>query len=58
MGKYKPQERYDAANTKQIRLKLNVKTDKDILDWLEAQDTKQGAIKGLIREAIKNESPE
>lgn len=55
MGKYKPQEKYDAANTKQIRLKLNLNTDKDILEWLEKRPNKQGAIKALIRDAIEAE---
>lgn len=55
MGKYKPQEKYDAENTKQIRLKLNLNTDKDILEWLDKQPTKQGSIKALIRDAIEAE---
>lgn len=55
MGKYKSQERYDAANTKQVRLKLNTKTDKDIIEWLDSQDNKQGTIKVLIRAAIEAE---
>lgn len=53
MGKYKPQEKYDAANTVQIRMKLNKRTDADIIEWLDKQPTKQGAIKTLIRQAIK-----
>lgn len=56
MGKYKPQEKYDAANTKQIMLKLNLNTDKDILEWFDRQDTRQGAIKRLIRADIKREN--
>ena len=55
MGKHRAQEKYDAANTKQIRLKLNLNTDKDILEWLDKQPTKQGAIKALIRDAIEAE---
>lgn len=49
MGKYKSQERYDASNTKQIRLKLNLKTDADILEFLDECLNKQGYIKELIR---------
>ena len=47
--KYASQEKYDKNNTVQIRMKLNKKTDADILDWLDRQPTKQGAIKKLIR---------
>ena len=42
--------KYDAANTKQIHLKLNLTTDKDILDWLAQQESIQGYIKELIRQ--------
>ena len=49
----KPQEKYDKANTKQIKLKLNIKTDADILEFLDKSDNKQGIIKQLIREHIK-----
>lgn len=46
--------RYDAAHTTQIKLKLNLRTDADILRALEAQAPenggKQGYIKRLIRE--------
>lgn len=43
------QARYDAANTAQIKIKLNLKTDADILDRLAQQESKQGYIKALIR---------
>lgn len=56
MGKYKSQEKYDAANTRQIRMKLNRNTDKDVLEWLDRQESKQGAIKDLIRAQIEKES--
>lgn len=52
--KYEPQAKYDAANTVQIRLKLNRKTDADILALLDKTDNKQGLIKQLLREYIKN----
>lgn len=42
-------EKYDRANTKGLYLKLNLKTDADILDWLEKQENVQGYIKELIR---------
>lgn len=47
--------KYDATHTKQIRLKLNLRTDADILNKLESVGNTQGYIKGLIREDIKNE---
>ena len=50
-----PQSRYDAENTVQIKMKLGKATDADVLQWLNEQPSKQGAIKKLIREAIKKE---
>ena len=58
MGKYKARERYDAKNTRQIRLKLNLTTDKDILDHLSNVRNKQGYIKALIREDMDADVPE
>lgn len=49
-----PQYRYDAFNTVQIKMKLNRKTDADILDKLDGVGNKQGYIKSLIRADIKN----
>ncbi len=37
--------KYDAANTKRLPLKLNLKTDADIFAILEAQPNKQGFVK-------------
>jgi polyphosphate kinase len=48
----KAQAKYDKANTIQITLKLNKKTDKDIIDWLYDEANKQGYIKSLIRADI------
>ena len=47
-------KKYDKNNTNQIKLKLNLKTDKDILDKLNSVGNKQGYIKNLIRNDIKN----
>lgn len=47
--------KYDSLNTKQIKLKLNLKTDKDILEVLEKKKNKQGYIKELIRADISKE---
>ena len=49
----KAAKKYDAANTVQVHLKLNLYTDKDILDKLNSVSNKQGYIKALIREDIK-----
>lgn len=46
-------EKYDSKNTVQIKLKLNLKTDKDILEALKRSGNKQGYIKRLIREDLK-----
>lgn len=52
-NKYGPQDKYDAANTFRISIKLNRKTEKDIIEWLNKQDKKQTAIKSLIRADIE-----
>lgn len=49
---------YDERNTTQVKLKLNNKTDADILEWLHKQQldrtkSMQGEIKRLIREEIQ-----
>ena len=49
---------YDEMHTTQVKLKLNNKTDADILDWLHKQQysrskSMQGEIKRLIREEIQ-----
>lgn len=40
--------RYDAKNTKQYHLKLNLKSDAAIIAHLDSIDNVQGYIKGLI----------
>lgn len=47
--------KYDDAHTKQILLKFNLDTDKDILEKLESVGNKQGYIKELIRRDMKGE---
>lgn len=49
----KAQAKYDAANTKQVRLKLNTKTDADILEQFDRCDNVQGYIKRLVRADIE-----
>lgn len=56
-SKYDSQNRYDEWNTVQIKLKLNQKTDSDILEWIRRQKygkstSVQGSIKSLIRQEI------
>lgn len=46
------QAKYDAGHTTRISLKLNNKTDQDIIRWLGGQKSMQGAIKRLIRKEI------
>ena len=52
MGDSKAKREWDAANTKMITLRLNNRTDADILAAL-AGKAKQTEIKRLIREALK-----
>lgn len=47
------QRRYDAKNTRQVHIKLNLRTDKDVLERLDGVPSKQGYIKGLIRRDIE-----
>ena len=43
------QMKYNKAHTKQITLRLNKRTEADIIEWLGKADNKQGYIKALIR---------
>lgn len=47
--------KYDAEHTTQVALKLNLKTDADILQALDQAPSKQGYIKQLIRADIEEE---
>lgn len=49
---YEAQRKYDKANTILVSVKLNIKTDADILEVLNACDNKQGFIKQCIRNNI------
>lgn len=62
-SKYEAQNKYDTFNTTQVKLKLNDKTDADILKWIrqkkrDRNSTVQGSIKELIREQIALEASE
>lgn len=54
-SKKSARERYDEVNTQRVSLKLNKKTDSEILEWLDTKDNKQGAIKNAIMDVIKRE---
>ena len=45
---------YDKQNTRRVNLKLNNKTDADIIRTLESVENIQGYIKELIRKDMKN----
>lgn len=40
---------YEKENLRQIRLKINRKTEPELLEWIEKQKNIQGYIKQLIR---------
>lgn len=46
---------YEKENLRQIRLKINRKTEPELLEWLEKQDNIQGYIKRIIREDMTKE---
>lgn len=45
--------KYNAANTKLLQIRLNFKTDADIIEHLETVPSKMGYVKDLIRADIK-----
>lgn len=53
---YKYTKKYDKENTINISLKLNCKTDADIIEYLNALDNKQGTVKKLIRQEISKDT--
>lgn len=53
--KSSPQMKYDSNNTTRVALKLNLNTDKDIIDYLEQSGNKQGTIKEALREKMARE---
>ena len=48
--------KYDAKSTMQIKMKLNLTTDADIIEKLSSVDNKQGYIKSLIRADIEKQN--
>ena len=52
VDRFERQRKYDKANTKPYALKLNLKTDADIIKKLSEVDSIQGYIKELIRKDL------
>ena len=48
--------RYAEEHIRPFSLKLNDRTDQDILAWIASLDNKQGSIKRLIRDEIQRTS--
>ncbi len=49
---------YEKENLRQIRLKINRKTEPVLLEWVEKQENIQGYIKRLIREDMEKQQAE
>lgn len=47
--------KYEKDNLRQIRLKINRKTEPELLEWIEKQENIQGYIKRLILEDMEKE---
>lgn len=52
-AEYKAAQKYLKENCKKITMVLNIKTDEDILVWLDQQNNKQGYLKQLIRDDMR-----
>ena len=46
---------YEKENIRQFRLKINRKTEPELLEWIEKQENIQGYIKRLILEDMERE---
>ena len=46
---------YEKENIRQIRLKINRKTEPEMLEWIEKQENIQGYIKQLIRKDMEEQ---
>ena len=55
MGNTEYLAQYEKENLRQIRLKINRKTEPELLEWIEKQGNIQGYIKQLIREDMENQ---
>lgn len=55
-ARLRAQLKYNKAHTKQVTLRLNKRTEADIIEWLDGLDNKQGYIKALIRADVEKKS--
>lgn len=55
MPESKSQARWRKEHTTGIRIRLNHNTDSDILEWLDKQSSRQGAIRAVLKEHIRQE---
>ena len=44
--------KYNKENTVQLIIRLNKKTDEDLINWLKHVNNRQGYIKSLIRDDL------
>ena len=52
-AKIKANNKFNKANTRMVSLRLNYKTDADIISKLDSVESKMGYIKSLIRKDLK-----
>lgn len=52
-AKIKANNKFNKANTRMVSLRLNYKTDSDIIEKLDSVESKMGYIKSLIRKDLK-----
>lgn len=55
MPQKESQTRWERENTMWISIKLNHRTDADIIEYLNRQPSKMGCIKEALREQMKKE---
>ena len=55
MANMKYMNQYEKENIRQIRLKINRKTEPELIEWIEKQGNIQGYIKRLIREDMEKQ---
>lgn len=53
----KASAKYAAKNTRNVQFRFNIKTDADILEYLDSLSNKAGYIKKLIRDDIQKNCP-
>lgn len=46
--------KYETENTKQLAIRLNLKTDADIIEYIDTLENKRAYILGLIRADMEN----